>query len=169
MKKKINKWWEEKKWRKIKIMFLRMRKETKNEKSKNKDDVINTLCLFCFIIYSKSLFVCLFIPFHYLSHSYTLICIICGQRSSQLVFRRSTGNDVSGHYKQHYFLFSPLSTFLIEGVLRSKILFSKSRWQEKEKKKEKTIMLFIVATNVVASQPTNVDRLERRALMPKLG
>ena len=49
-----------------------------------------------------------------------------------------TGNDVSGHYKRHYFLFflfsfffffffsSPSSTFLIEGVLGSKNLFSES-------------------------------------------
>ena len=51
--------------------------------------------------------------------------------------RRSTGNDVSGHYFHHYFLFfllffsfflffSPSSIFLIEGVLGSKNLFSKS-------------------------------------------
>ena len=49
--------------------------------------------------------------------------------------RRSTGNDVSGHYFRHYFLlfffhfffFSPPSRpFLIEGVLVSKNLFSES-------------------------------------------
>ena len=38
--------------------------------------------------------------------------------------RRSTGNDISGHYFRHYFLlpfsFSPSPTFLIEGVLGSK-------------------------------------------------
>ena len=41
---------------------------------------------------------------------------------------RPTGNDVSGHYKRHYFLsfFFPSSTFLIEGALGSKNLFSKS-------------------------------------------
>ena len=48
-------------------------------------------------------------------------------RSSQLAFRRSTGNDVSGHYKHHYFLFSsPSSTFFIELVLVSKNLFRES-------------------------------------------
>ena len=48
--------------------------------------------------------------------------------------RRSTGNDVSGHFFRHYFLlffsslfFSPPSRpFLIEGVLGSKNLFSES-------------------------------------------
>ena len=45
------------------------------------------------------------------------------RRSSRSAFGRSTGNDVSGHYKRHSFLFfpfffsSPSSTFLIEGVL----------------------------------------------------
>ena len=56
------------------------------------------------------------------------------RRSSRSAFGRSTGNDVSGHYKRHYFLFfflfflfsSPSSTFLIEGVLGSKNLFSES-------------------------------------------
>ena len=53
------------------------------------------------------------------------------RRSSRLAFGRSTGNDVSGQYKHHYFLFlfsffSPSSTFLIEGVLWSKNLFSES-------------------------------------------
>ena len=33
-----------------------------------------------------------------------------GQRSSRLAFGRVTGNDVSGHYKYHYFLF-PLPAF----------------------------------------------------------
>ena len=36
------------------------------------------------------------------------------------VLGRSTGNDVSGHYKRHsfiYLFFPPSSTFLIEGVL----------------------------------------------------
>ena len=56
-------------------------------------------------------------------------------RSSRSTFGRSTGNDVSGHYKRHYFspifsifhFFSPLSQpFLIEGVLGSKNLFSES-------------------------------------------
>ena len=51
------------------------------------------------------------------------------RRSSRSAFGRSTGNDVSGHYKRHYllslffsffsFFFSPSSTFLIEGVLES--------------------------------------------------
>ena len=60
-----------------------------------------------------------------------------GRRSSWSVFGRSTGNSISGHYKQHYFLvsvflpffpvfFSPSSTFLIEGVLERKDLFNKS-------------------------------------------
>ena len=44
-----------------------------------------------------------------------------GQRCS-----RSTGNDVSGHYFHYYFLSSPSSPFLIEGVLGSKNLFSES-------------------------------------------
>ena len=57
------------------------------------------------------------------------------RRSSRSAFRRLTGNDVSGHYKRHYFLsffsffflfFSPSSTFLIEGVLGSKNLFCES-------------------------------------------
>ena len=57
------------------------------------------------------------------------------RRSSRSAFGRSTGNDVSGHYKRNYFLFffflfsffsSPSSTFLIEGVLGSKNLFSES-------------------------------------------
>ena len=61
------------------------------------------------------------------------------RRSSRSSFGRLTGNDVSGHYKRHYFLFfflflfffflffsSPSSTFLIEGVLGSKNLFSES-------------------------------------------
>ena len=55
-------------------------------------------------------------------------------RSSRSAFGRPTGNDVSGHYKRHCFLFFfsfffflfPSSTFLIEGVLRSKNLFSES-------------------------------------------
>ena len=51
--------------------------------------------------------------------------------SSWSAFGQSTGNNVSGHYKQHYFLlvfsqFPPLSTFLIEGVLGSRNLFCKS-------------------------------------------
>ena len=59
------------------------------------------------------------------------------RRSSRSAFGRSTGNDVSGHYKRHYFLFSfffssPSSTFLIEGVLGSKNLFSES-WRERPK------------------------------------
>ena len=44
--------------------------------------------------------------------------------SSRLAFRRSTGNDVSGHYKCHYFpfsfIFSPSQPFFIEVVLGSK-------------------------------------------------
>ena len=44
--------------------------------------------------------------------------------------RQSTGNDVSGHYFRHYFLFfhfsPPSRPFLIEGVLGSKNLFSES-------------------------------------------
>ena len=58
------------------------------------------------------------------------------RRSSQSAFGRSTDNDVSGHYKRHYFFFflfffsflffSPSSTFLKEGVLGSKNLFSES-------------------------------------------
>ena len=38
---------------------------------------------------------------------------------------------------------------------------------KKEKKKEK-IMLFLMATNVVASRPPNADRLERHTLVPKV-
>ena len=53
-----------------------------------------------------------------------------GRRSSWSAFGRSTGKDVSGHFKRHYFLFflffSPLSTFLKEGVLGSNNLFSES-------------------------------------------
>ena len=52
------------------------------------------------------------------------------RRTSRSAFGRSTGNDVSGHYKRHYFLFSffssPSSTFLIEVVLKSKNLFTKN-------------------------------------------
>ena len=50
------------------------------------------------------------------------------KHSSRPAFRQSTANDISGHYKQHYFLFSSFSlssTFLIEGVLGSKNLLSK--------------------------------------------
>ena len=59
------------------------------------------------------------------------------RRSSRSAFGRSTGNDVSGHYKRHYILFffffsSPSSTFLIEGVLGSKNLFRES-WREHPK------------------------------------
>ena len=51
--------------------------------------------------------------------------------------RRSTGNDVSGHYFHHSFLFisffsPPSSPFLIEGVLGSKNLYSKS-WRKRQK------------------------------------
>ena len=55
--------------------------------------------------------------------------VLCSSRSA---FGRSTGNDVSGHFKHHYFLFflfSPLSTFLIEGVLGSKNLYGESCWE----------------------------------------
>ena len=38
---------------------------------------------------------------------------------------------------------------------------------EKKKEKEKKITVEIVATNVVASQPPNGDRLQRRPLVPK--
>ena len=55
------------------------------------------------------------------------------RRSSQLAFGRSTGNNVSGHYKRHSFpfiffpfLFSPSWRFLIEGVFGSKNLFCES-------------------------------------------
>ena len=46
--------------------------------------------------------------------------------SSLSAYGRSTCNDVSGHYFQHHFLSSPffsppLTTFLIEGVLGSKL------------------------------------------------
>ena len=49
-------------------------------------------------------------------------------------FGRSTGNNVGGQNKQHYIVFClffsffppPSSTFLIEGILRSKNLFSES-------------------------------------------
>ena len=48
-----------------------------------------------------------------------------GLRCSLLPFKWSTGNNISGHYFQHYFLLSPQffpiypppSTFLIKGVL----------------------------------------------------
>ena len=36
-----------------------------------------------------------------------------GQRSSQSAFGRSTSNDVSGHYKRHYFF---LFYFLFSGI-----------------------------------------------------
>ena len=55
-----------------------------------------------------------------------------GWRSSWLAFGWSTGNNIRGHCKQHYFLlvfFSPLSTYLIEGVLGWKNLFSKKWWE----------------------------------------
>ena len=78
-----------------------------------------------------------------LNKLYSILCIpqlwyfgTSVRRSSRSAFGRSTGNDVSGHYKRHYFLFSfflffsffssPSSTFLIEGVLGSKKLFSES-------------------------------------------
>ena len=58
------------------------------------------------------------------------------RRLSWSAFGRSTGNDVSGHYKHNYFpfhflvqFFSPSWSFLIEGVLGSKNLFSKSLWE----------------------------------------
>ena len=58
------------------------------------------------------------------------------RRSSRAAFGRSTGNDVSDHYKRNYyiiiFFFSPSSTFLIEGVLESKNLFRES-WRERPK------------------------------------
>ena len=38
---------------------------------------------------------------------------------------------------------------------------------EEKKKKEKKIKTFLVATNVVASQPPNGDRLQPRPLVPK--
>ena len=55
------------------------------------------------------------------------------RRSGQLAFGRSTVNNVNGHYKRLYFffIFSPLSTFLIEGVLVSKTLFKS--WRETPK------------------------------------
>ena len=59
----------------------------------------------------------------------TLFFGTSGRRCSWSPFRRSTGNDVSGHYFHHYFFplfFSPSSPFLIEGVLGSKNLFSES-------------------------------------------
>ena len=56
-----------------------------------------------------------------------------GRRCSRSPFRRTTGNDVSGHYFRRYFLLlfpiffhSPSQPFLIERVLRSKNSFSKS-------------------------------------------
>ena len=53
------------------------------------------------------------------------------RHSSRSAFGWSTGNDVSGHYKRRYFLFSffPSSTFLIEGEFGTKNLFSK-RWRQ---------------------------------------
>ena len=50
--------------------------------------------------------------------------------SSQLAFRQSPGNDICGQYFSHYFpFFSPSSTFLIEGVLKSQNIFSKSGFE----------------------------------------
>ena len=43
-----------------------------------------------------------------------------GRRSSWSAFGLLIGNNISGHYKPHYFFSSPLSTFLMEGVLGSK-------------------------------------------------
>ena len=48
-----------------------------------------------------------------------------GRRSSWSAFGRWSGNDISGHYKRHYF-FPLLSSFLIEGVLGSNNLFGES-------------------------------------------
>ena len=52
---------------------------------------------------------------------------MCVWRSSRSAFGRSTGTDVSDHNKQHFF--STLTTFLIEGVVRSKNFFCES-WPE---------------------------------------
>ena len=66
------------------------------------------------------------------------------RHSSCLVFGRSTGNDASGHYKHHYFLvfsprfFSLSPTFLTEGMLGSKNVFSKS-WREHQKPRETSL------------------------------
>ena len=70
------------------------------------------------------MFTCLF-PFVIIGKS--------GWRSRWLVLGWSTGINVSGHYKRHYFpfflfpppFFSPSSTFLIEGVLESKTYLAK--------------------------------------------
>ena len=40
--------------------------------------------------------------------------------------------------------------------------------RKKKEKKKKKITVKIVATNVIASQPPNVDRLHRRPLVPKI-
>ena len=88
---------------------------------------------FCFAIVST----CLFIFVSVLPRNVIGLAAIgtSVRRSRRSAFGRLTGNDVSGHYKRHYFLFlffffffffSPSSTFLIEGVLGSKNLFSKS-------------------------------------------
>ena len=56
-----------------------------------------------------------------------------------LALRRLTGNNISGHYKRQpflfFFFFSPSYTFLIEGVLGSKNLFSKSWWERQKRYK----------------------------------
>ena len=68
------------------------------------------------------------------SHLKILIFGTSVRRSSRSAFGRPTGNNVSGHYKRHYFLsfFFPSSTFLIEGALGSKNLFRES-WRERPK------------------------------------
>ena len=58
--------------------------------------------------------------------------LACAAALQSVAVRQSTDNDVSGHYFHRYFLFflffflSPSSIFLIEGVLRSRNLFSES-------------------------------------------
>ena len=72
-----------------------------------------------------------------------------GQRSSWSAFSRSTGKDISGHYKRHSFIFflypflfgSLSSTFLIEGELRSKTLFCKSERLRPKLQTPSTILL----------------------------
>ena len=85
----------------------------------------------------SDLFFILLFPDFPKHHQYTFVIGMSVRCSSRSVFGRSTGNDVSGHYKRHYFFsifffsssifpFSPSRPFLIEGVLGSKNLFSES-------------------------------------------
>ena len=62
-------------------------------------------------------------------HALTFIILLARALALQLfAIWWSTGNNISGPlFSPFFFLFSLLSTFLIEGVLQSKNLFSKSR------------------------------------------